>query len=195
MTAHQIYNLLRKWEWSTLQKVYGYGHNSIIGFISYNWIKEHNKNCVLDGAPSANKKAPHRYADAILCSGKSPKIAVEVETDVSLYLKKLDGLELYYNNPDETYLFNIFFMGNLKTKAINVGKHQWEPTKSKARKSKSAIALISLLKEKKSFSAEEKDRIFFKSVYSRWNIIGIECWIKDETGQELCKKLLLTFSV
>ena len=191
MTADQIFKLLKKWEWGTLNKIYGYGHNSIIGFITYSWIKESPNNCVLDGAPSPHKGhkiKPNRYADALLCINNNPKIAVEIETNVSSYENKFETLEFYNSMVDEDFLFSLFYLGNLSnTKSI--GKHQWERIKIKAIESKSAFAIVSAEKEKIHMNLNDKLSLFNQSNYSRWKITKVDCWIKDSNGKQIGKNL------
>ncbi|MDI3481510.1 MAG: hypothetical protein PWQ97_1165, partial [Tepidanaerobacteraceae bacterium] len=52
MISASIENIIRMFNWGIITRMYGSSHNSVIGFLSSEWIKQSSDHSVLDGAPS-----------------------------------------------------------------------------------------------------------------------------------------------
>lgn len=92
MNSKDIAELIKRFKWQKLNKIYGCAHSSIIGFIAYEWLNISNSNTILDGAPSPITGNGRRYqqnSDLLLCKDKKPFIPIEVETQVDKYKKKI----------------------------------------------------------------------------------------------------------
>ena len=132
---NQIEELLRKFRWATLEKMYGCAHSSIIGFISTEWINLSRNNSILDGAPSpctGQWRTGQRNADIILCQLDKPVIVVEVETKVDKYMEKLSSIYDYLENDKEFngIRFGLMIMINLCS-GDRKYKHNWDEVKKK----------------------------------------------------------------
>lgn len=153
MDIGRIEDLLKKFRWGTLQKMYGCAHSSIIGFISTEWINFSRENSIIDGAPSPETgkgRKGQTNADILLCKGDGPFIPVEGETNVSKYHEKLSTLFTYLdnNNNFDGIEFGLLFMTNL-CKGDTKYKHNWEEIKQRVIKNKTNdIALVSIIKER-----------------------------------------------
>ena len=181
--------MLKSFNWSVLSRMYGCAHNSIIGFISAEWISQSEENSVLDGAPSpviGKGRKGQKNADTLLCKGNLPFIVVEVETVVDKYEAKLDSLLQYIGNA-RNYLgiaFGLLFMSNLTTGTAKY-RHNWEPIKDKVRKSGQNVALVSVEKEKSKLSDSVVDQLRKRNDYNSWEFSRIDYWVRDSTGKEL----------
>ena len=52
MISASIENFIRMFNWDIITRMYGSSHNSVIGFLSSEWIKKSSDHSVLDGAPN-----------------------------------------------------------------------------------------------------------------------------------------------
>ena len=183
MNANKIEELLKTFRWETLQRIYGCGHSSIIGFISTEWINLSPENSILDGAPSANTgkgRTGQKNADLILCKVDSPLIAVEVETLVDKYDEKLDSLFEYMNNKNDFngIEFGLLFMTNLYG-GVMMYKHNWEKIKERVKTNKKDnIALVSVIKERACLrDTTTLNALRKRNGYSSWDIKTVDYWI------------------
>jgi len=185
MKSYEIAELIKRFEWSHLNKIYGCAHSSIIGFITYEWLKLSQNNNVIDGAPSPNigkGRTGQTNADLLLCSNERPYIPVEVETNVIKYPEKLKSL-FDYKNAFPTVEFGLFYMTNLKS-GDSKYQHNWENIKqniiNKSGANKMPIALISSIKRRIDFSEKNNwSELLKRNDYSSWEIINIDYWICD----------------
>lgn len=184
MDIGEIENLLKNFRWETLSKMYGCAHSSIIGFISTEWIRFSPENSILDGAPSpkiGGSRKGQTNADILLCKGDRPYIAVEVETNISKYDKKLDSLFTYLNNKNDFdgIEFGLLFMTNLCAGNTKY-KQNWEKIKQRVTKNgENDIALISIIKERAQLKEEDTslNALRRRNDYFPWNIITVAYWI------------------
>jgi hypothetical protein len=185
MKSLEIANLIKKFQWSHLNRIYGCAHSSIIGFITYEWLKISFENSVIDGAPSpsiGSGRTGQTNADLLLCSNARPYIPVEVETNVLKYPEKLKSL-FNYKNAFPTVEFGLFYMTNLISGGLKY-QHNREGIKQDIMKKSGAdrmpIALISSIKRKLDF--QEKNNwsdLLKRNGYSSWGIVSIDYWIFD----------------
>jgi hypothetical protein len=149
MTAKNIKKFLRSFKWNILCKMYGSAHCSIIGFISSSWIDQSVHNAVLDGVPSPSKgrrRKGQTNADTLLFKQKKPYIVVEVESDYSKYIDKINSIQKYFKNTEEfgDLNFGLLVMTNLYE--FPNGKKCWDIIKNKIEQTKYPIALVSIEK-------------------------------------------------
>jgi hypothetical protein len=183
MDINEIEKVLKKFRWSTLQRIYGCAHSSIIGFISTEWINLSPENSILDGAPSpitGKGRTGQTNADMLLCKGDSPFIPVEVETNVDKYDDKLKSLFAYLNNKDDfdDIEFGLLFMTNL-CEGDKKYKHNWDKIKDSVSKNgKNAIALVSIIKERAQLKRDSTLNVLRKrNDYFPWDITTVDYWI------------------
>jgi hypothetical protein len=191
MNSNEISELIKRFDWSQLNRIYGCAHSSIIGFITYEWLKFSERNSVIDGAPSPNigsGRTGQTNADLLLCSHEKPYIPVEVETNVIKYPEKLKSL-FDYKNAFPTIEFGLFYMTNLKS-GIAKYQHNWEKIKqdiiNRSGSDKMPIALISSIKRKIDFQVKNNwSELLKRNDYSSWEIVSIDYWICDLNGEVL----------
>lgn len=97
MNEKEFETLIKGFNWKFLKEMYGSTHNSVIGFISCEWITK-QKGFVFDGAPSpivGMGRKGQINADLLLCREEQPIIVVEVESTIKDYEKKLEHLKRY----------------------------------------------------------------------------------------------------
>ncbi len=183
MDIGEIENILKKFQWEKLQRMYGCAHSSIIGFISTEWIRFSLKdNSILDGAPSpkiGKGRKGQTNADILLCKVDKPLIPVEVETNVLKYEKKLKSLFDYLDNNKnfEGIEFGLLVMLNLCSGDKN-HQHNWESIKQIVQENgKSNIALVSIIKEKPELKDSVLNELRGRNNYFPWDIIQIDYWI------------------
>lgn len=183
MDIGKIEEILKKFRWGTLQRMYGCAHSSIIGFISTEWICLSPKNSILDGAPSpkiGKGRKGQTNADILLCKGDKPFIPVDVETNVSKYDEKLRSLFDYLNNKNNFsgIEFGLLFMTNLCAGNTKY-KHNWEKIKRRINKNqKNNIALVSIIKERAHLEKISPLNVLRKrNGYFPWDIITVDYWI------------------
>lgn len=183
MDIGEIEEILKKFRWGTLQRMYGCAHSSIIGFISTEWICLLPENSILDGAPSpiiGKGRKGQTNADILLCKGDRPFIPVDVETYVSKYDAKLRSLFDYLNNKDNFggIEFGLLFMTNLCDGNTKY-KHNWEKIKQRVTKNqKNNIALVSITKERAQLEKDSPLNVLRKrNEYFLRDIITVDYWI------------------
>ncbi len=181
---NQIEELLKKFRWATLGKMYGCAHSSIIGFISTEWINLSGNNSILDGAPSpytGQGRTGQRNADIILCQADKPLIVVEVETQVGKYREKLSSIYDYLENDKEFngIGFGLMIMINLCS-GDRKYKHSWDEIKKEVRNKNYPIALVSLEKERVSLGNSILDKLRKRNDYFPWEVINIDFWIYSD---------------
>ncbi len=174
---NQIEQILKKFRWSTLGKMYGCAHSSIIGFISTEWINFSENGSILDGAPSPKTgqgRTGQKNADIILCQADKPFIVVEVETQVRKYKDKLNSIYAYLENNKEFngIRFGLMVMINLCT-GDRKYKHNWDEIKTEVRNRKYPIVLISLEKEKVFLGCSTLDNLRKRNNYFPWEVINM----------------------
>jgi hypothetical protein len=185
MTAHNIVRLLNKLQWNTLQRIYGSAHNSIIGFISSEWIKQSGLNSVLDGAPSPKTgkgRKGQKNADILLCQRNKPYVVVEVETGVEKYNDKIDSLWDYMSNSKDYkgLEFGLLVMTNGYAQSSKLAyRHNWESVKKKVTKKEYSIALVSIEKSKAALDESILARLRRRNNYYPQDIVNIDYWIFD----------------
>jgi len=185
MNSQEIFNLINKFDWSKLNKIYGCAHSSIIGFFCYEWLSISDDNSVLDGAPSPiigkeNGRKGQKNSDLLLCKNSKPFIPIEVETDVKKYISKFETLVDYINN-FESIEFGILYMTNLTNGAAKY-KHNWDDLKKKVYENKYPMVLISSEKNKINFESQSKwSELLKRNDYSPWEIVNIDCYVYDTT--------------
>ena len=156
--AVAIERFLQEIDWQTLTKMYGCAHNSIIGFIASEWIKQNSINSIIDGAPSPKIGAGRlgqKNADLLLCRGDQLFAVVEVESGVSNYRDKLETLLSYLEKKHFAGLqFGLLVMINVYDVAREkLYKHNWNSVKKIVERVKEGISLVSL--EKRKMSSDE----------------------------------------
>ncbi|MEA3343699.1 MAG: hypothetical protein U9Q92_06030 [archaeon] len=191
MDAKEIEDLLKAFRWNTLQRMYGCAHNSIIGFISTEWISQLDCNSILDGAPSpitGNGRMDQKNADIILCRGNKPFIIVEVETSVDKYPEKIKTLSDYLNKAKyfDDVEFGLLFMSNLQNGERKY-QHNWDEIKEKIKEKNDSIALISINKEKVSLCDDTLSHLRKRNDYSPWNIVKIDYWIHKKGQSKIAE--------
>ncbi len=183
MNSQEIFDLIKKFDWNKLNKIYGCAHSSIIGFLSYEWLSLSKENSVLDGAPSpitgiAGGRKGQKNSDLLLCKNSEPFIPVEVETQVTKYETKLDSLNDYIEKFNSIE-FGLLYMTNL-TNGNKKYKHNWDNIKEKIYRENNCIALVSAEKEKINFENQnEWSKLLKRNDYSQWEIVNIDCCIFD----------------
>ncbi|NVM02964.1 MAG: hypothetical protein HWN67_11545 [Candidatus Helarchaeota archaeon] len=177
MSIKEIENILQKFRWGKLERLYGSAHPSIIGFIATEWLSQSKKHCVLDGAPSpivGGGRRGQKNADIILCKQDNPFIVVEVETSVKKYFEKIRTIFKYLENITDFngIEFGLLFMCNRKNGREEY-KHCWDSIKSNVRNNNHSIALVSIEKEKSKLNGSiiSKLRKRSESDYYQWEII------------------------
>lgn len=88
----EIEKFIKRIPWHILSNVYGNSHNTIIGLIALEWIKEKG-NSVFEACPKCNGK----YPDILLNKNNEIFAVVEVETSVKKYIEKLNNLKEFYH--------------------------------------------------------------------------------------------------
>ncbi len=179
MNSKEIFNILENFDWSKLNRIYGCAHNSIIGFITYEWINNCPDNSILDGAPSpyiGKGRSGQKNADLLLCKNQTPFISVEVETQVYKFTSKLNAL-YNYKEVFQSIDFGMLYMTNLTTGNLKY-KHNWDDIKKEIQNKKQSIALISAEKTKLVFREDDKwSNLLKRNDYSKWEIVNIDYWI------------------
>ena len=188
MDIKEIIDLLKTFRWSTLQRMYGCAHSSIIGFISTEWINQSDNNSILDGAPAPSigkGRSGQKNADIILCKGDRPFTAVEVETLVDKYSEKVESLSTYLDNMKDFngIEFGLLFMTNL-TKGDMKYKHCWDPIKMKVKEKNETIALVSINKMKVSLYGNALSHLRKRNDYYPWDIVKIDYWVHKKDQPE-----------
>lgn len=176
-----IENLLKSFNWKFLNKMFGSAHNSVIGFISTEWISKSNENFVVDGAPSpkvGGGRTGQKNADLLLCNNHI-NIPVEVENTIYNYQKKLKAINEYIQN-DKKIPFGLMIMGNWNSTLTYT--HHWEDIKKIIKEQNIPIGLISIEKKKLSKQHKKID-ILSKNdnPYSQFEIVSIDYWIYIDT--------------
>ncbi|HNW71968.1 MAG TPA: hypothetical protein PKK70_03550 [Candidatus Paceibacterota bacterium] len=183
MTSQEIFDLIYKFDWHKLNKIYGCAHSSIIGFFCYEWLSISKDHSVLDGAPSPsigkeNGRKGQKNSDLLLCKNSKPFIPIEVETDVKKYQSKFESLVEYINN-FESIEFGILYMTNL-TNGVTKYKHNWHDLKKNVYGNKYPLVLISSEKNKINFESQnEWSNLLKRNDYAPWEIVNIDCYIYD----------------
>jgi len=177
--ASKIENTIRRFKWDKLQRLYGSIHNSIIGFISTEWITLSEKNSVLDGAPNIEDDDGKKYADLLLCEEDKPFIVVEVESSVSKYREKIDTIFRYLNNKEfEGPVFGMMVMSNVNETQHGMNcRHHWDQIKAIVTQEGKPIVLVSIEKDKAKLDKSPLSRLRKRNKYYPWNIVNIEYWI------------------
>jgi len=188
MDIKEIIDLLKTFRWSTLERMYGCAHSSIIGFISTEWINQSEHNSILDGAPAPSigkGRSGQKNADIILCKGDRPFIAVEVETLVDKYSEKVESLSAYLDNTKDFngIEFGLLFMTNL-TKGDMKYRHCWDTIKMKIKEKNETIALISINKMKVSLYGDALSHLRKRNDYYPWDIVRIDYWVHKKDQPE-----------
>ena len=170
MEITEIEDLLKAFRWSTLQRMYGCAHSSIIGFISTEWINLSEVNSILDGAPApitGNGRSGQKHADIILNKNNKPFALVEVETSVDKYSDKLDTISNYFGNNDyfNGIEFGLLFMTNLTT-GEKIYQHCWDPIKLEVQEKNETIVLVSINKKKINPNNEDFNKLRRRNQYS-----------------------------
>jgi len=188
MNTLDIKKILESFRWSTLQMMYGSAHNSIIGFISTEWINLSKYNSILDGAPSpiiGGGRSDQKNADLLLCKGNKPLIVVEVESGVSKYSEKIRSILDYFKNTKDfdglqwglMVMSNVYYIDPKKDKKDENYvhcKHNWEEIKKKVKEEDSAIALVSIEKSKAQLDDSTLGRLRERNDYYPWDIVNID---------------------
>jgi len=182
MNSQEIFDLINKFDWSKLNKIYGCAHSSIIGFLSYEWLSLAEDNSVLDGAPSpiikGGGRTGQKNADLLLCKNNFPLIPVEVETQVEKYNFKLETL-FDYKIAFDSIEFGLLYMTNLTNGATRY-KHNWDDLKKKVYGNKYPLVLISSEKSKINFESQnEWSKLLKRNDYAPWEIVNIDCYVYD----------------
>ena len=188
MDNKNVEDILTRFRWKLLERVYGCAHNTIIGFIATEWLSLSQENSVLDGAPAAQTgkgRKGQKNADLILGKGNAPSIVVEVETGVSKYPEKLESLLCYlHNSADFQGLqLGLLVMTNGYAPGKTQRKHNWESLKDKAREEQDVLAFISV--EKNQFTPQDSvlSRLRCRNNYARWDIVNVDYWAHDAEGE------------
>ena len=190
MESKKILELIRKFNWSKLNRMYGCAHSPIIGFLSYEWLNLSESNSILDGVPSpiiGKGRTGQQNSDLLLCKNQKPYIPVEVETSVSKYNQKLQSLYNYIEN-FKSIEFGLLYMTNLTTGLLKY-KHNWDNIKRSIlnQVKNNSIVLISVVKEKIDFQNDNDwKKLLKRNDYSSWEINSIDCWICDK--QKKCEE-------
>lgn len=183
MEVSNIEKIIKSFQWSTLQRMYGSANSSIIGFISTEWINQSKDNSILDGAPSpiiGKGRSGQKNADLLLCKRDKPLIVVEVESGVSKYEEKIDSILKYLTNYDDFdgIEFGLLIMSNVYDALKGMKyKHNWTSIKDKVKKTKEAIVLVSIEKSKGQLDDSPLSRLRGRNDYYPWNIVNIDYWI------------------
>jgi len=183
MDVSVIEKIIKRFQWCTLERMYGSAHSSITGFIATDWINQSNENSILDGAPSptiGNGRDKQNNADLLLCKRDKPLIVVEVESGVSKYEQKINSILKYLSNRKDFdgLEFGLLIMSNIYN-GSNYGKykHNWTPIKNKVKESKENIVLVSIEKSKAKLGDSPLDRLRRRNDYYPWDIVNIDYWI------------------
>ena len=187
MNVKEYSKLISDFRWSTLERVYGCAHSSIIGFISSEWINLSPSNSIIDGAPSSiigKNREGQRNADVLLCKGSIPYIIVEVETNVNKYEDKIISLISYLENQDHYNGLEagLLFMSNLCS-GNKKYKHNWDDVKKRIYDLEHTIALISVIKKKMEKEESALGKIRRRNDYYPWDIEKIDYWIHTSTHE------------
>lgn len=184
----ELEEIIKKFRWKILSKIYGCAHNSIVGFITYEWLTINEKNSVFDGAPSPNTgsgRKGQKNADLILCTEQHPLIVVEVETQVKKYFDKLKSILDYLKNKEKFagLKHGLMVLTNLCSGERNY-KHNWDDIKEEIKNSikKPSIALISIEKIKTELKASAVDELRKVNDYYPWTIANIQYCIFCNQG-------------
>jgi len=186
MNIKKIEIFLKSFNWSTLQRMYGNPHPSIIGLISSEWINQSESNSVLDGAPASitgKGRTNQQHADVLLCKDDKPYVAVEVENNVSKYSEKIDSLWNYLHN-NEVFrgmeLGLLIMTNGYADETVRLAnKHNWTPIKAKVKKGKYSVALVSIEKSKATLDDSALGRLRKPSKYYPWDIVSVDYWLFD----------------
>lgn len=194
-----MYDTLKNFDWRTLRSIYGSSHSSIIGFISYEWVKldplEHK---VLDGPPSPNVGGGRKgqiNSDLLLLEDESPKVIVEVET--VNWLQKIDNLNKYLKTDDYKDAKGLLVLTTVKegNRVDDLEKVR------RIIKSSQNLSLVEIWREKRLPHADT----FFrrsqkKTSYYQWGVREVRYW--DRLGGRilwhcfpwLCQLVVITFN-
>ncbi|QSQ08247.1 hypothetical protein H0A61_00567 [Koleobacter methoxysyntrophicus] len=181
MISASIENFIRMFNWDIITRMYGSSHNSVIGFLSSEWIKKSSDNSVLDGAPSpfvGRGRKGQKNADILLCKGDKPFIVVEVETTVAKYLEKIDSIAAYMENTKDYngIGFGLLVMLNY-TNGENKYKHNWHDAKEYAVSKDIPIAFVSIEKRKADLGDTVLDQLKKRNEYYPWETSSIDYWV------------------
>lgn len=175
MMAKHIETFLESFKWSTICNMYVSAHNSIIGFISSEWINQSQYNSVLDGAPSprrGDKRCRKKYADILLLKHKKPYVVVEVESYYGNYRGKIESIEKYFKNKTEFngLDFGLLIMTNIYD--FPKGKKCWDYVENKIKTIKDPIAFVSI--EKKTVKSDKTPLDHFREINNNFKMKDIE---------------------
>ena len=181
MVSTSIENIIKMFNWDIITRMYGSSHNSVIGFLSSEWIKQSSDHSVLDGAPSpfvGKGRKGQKNADILLCKGDKPFIVVEVETIVSKYLEKIDSIAAYMENTKDYdgISFGLLVMLNY-TNGTDKYKHNWHDAKEYAMSKDIPIAFVSIEKSKADLGDTVLDQLKKRNEYYPWETSNIDYWI------------------
>lgn len=188
LKAIEMERILKSFDWNIIRKMYGNSHSSIIGFILSQWIMQSEENSVLDGVPSpvvGKGRKGQRNADILLCKKDKPFAVVEVESQVSKYIEKINSIQEYLNNAVdyEGLQFGMLIMLNY-TKGKRKYKHNWDKIRNNLQKIDHPIIFISVAKEKVKLSDTILDNLKKRNDYYPWEISDIE-YIIVENKEEI----------
>ena len=181
MISASIENFIRMFNWGIITRMYGSSHNSVIGFLSSEWIKKSSDHSVLDGAPSpfvGKGRKGQKNADILLCKGDKPFIVVEVETTVVKYLEKIDSIAAYMDNTKDYagVAFGLLVMLNY-TNGADKYKHNWHGAKEYAINKGIPIAFVSIEKSRADLGDTVLGQLKRRNEYYPWEINSIDYWI------------------
>jgi hypothetical protein len=185
MEINEIEELLSKFRWKTLKKLYGSAHSSIIGFISTEWINSSfDDNSVLDGAPSpkiGKGRKKQTNADLLLCQQDIPLIPVEIETTTDNYEKKLQSLSSYFDEEEYKGIqFGLLVITNLR-------KDDWEKyhetIEQEAKKQNRCVAIVYISKQKAQLDVNSSNNLRKRNIYYPHDIVTIRYWIRKNSKE------------
>ena len=196
MKADEMMSLLKMFNWGVLGGLYGLGHNTIIGFISCEWMSRSSQFVVLDGAPAAvigEGRSGQTNADAILCYDDRPAVAVEVESVAENYAVKLESLSKYFSNCHDYdgLEYGMLVMLNLRTNVPSSQRYvtddrQFEALKESARARTGGFALLSIEKRTErmglQYISTPLAHLRMRNDYYPWRVNRVIAWVKDAAG-------------
>lgn len=194
-------SILKKFEWNYLKSIYGSSHSSIIGFLSYQWIKQNkSKNSVLDGAPSpeiGKGRTGQINADLLLLENEIPKIIIEVET--VNWMKKAENIIKYLDNENYNDAKGLLLLTIVKAKEIEGNifhsskkeEENLKRVKTSIKRAKKNISIIEIWRKR--IKPKDKESFFTKiqerTDYYKWQICSIKYWEKNKESELLKKKI------
>lgn len=182
---------LIEFNWEYLSSVYGSSHSSIIGFISYEWLKSNpTSNQVMDVPPGVMAEGNRRvHADLVLFESGVPKIIVEVET--AKWEDKVKTIAHYLNSEKYSSAKGLLILTTVRSR-FNNGEIAYNGKKStgtlielkdEITKSQKDISLVEILRynDKEYLKKENKfqELRHEKMTGYYWQVKEIRFWSRE----------------